>query len=84
MDEVMPVVKDGGSVVIADVRFPNEKLAIEGIGGKVYYVEPYGKSDKSDHISENSLSECDFNEMFIVNNDSDEKALIEEFEKKMR
>jgi len=84
MDEVMPVVKDGGGAVIADVRFPNEKLAIEGIGGKVYYVKPYAEADKSEHISENSLSESDFNEMYIINNDLDEKALIKEFEKKMR
>lgn len=68
LDDIIRLIKEGKKIVIADIRFPNEKLAIEGIGGEVYYVERENNPINNLHVSENSLSESDFDFKHILFN----------------
>jgi hypothetical protein len=70
-------VKNGLPVVIGDVRFPNEKARIEGLGGIVYYINRDIESDG--HESENALSPKDFSEDRVIENDGTVDELIEKF-----
>ena len=74
-------VRNGNSVVIGDVRFPNEKARIEGLGGIVYYIER--DLEINEHSSENSLTKDDFNEDQIIYNNDTVESLIEKFKVKM-
>ena len=74
-------VKNGKPVVIADVRFPNEKTRIEGLGGVVYYIDR--ELEENGHISENSLSPFDFKEGNVIHNNGTLDELINEFKTKI-
>lgn len=60
--------------VIEDVRFPNEKKALEKLGGRVYFVmRPKHFEDISNHACETSLTFTDFPpEKMLVNDLSEE------------
>lgn len=70
IEKITKLISEGKSVAIADIRFPNEKLAIESIGGEVYYIERKDNYNNSEHSSENSLSISDFDTEHIIYNDS--------------
>lgn len=57
------------NVIIDDVRFPNEKEAIEKLGGSVYFIIRPNYFDVSNHISEISLKWQYFNIENIIIND---------------
>lgn len=80
---VISYVELGYRVVIEDVRFPNEKAYIESIGGEVYYVDRKCDDERASHIAENSLSADDFEDPYIIENDSDVDTLISRFEEKL-
>lgn len=56
-------------IIIDDVRFPNEKEAIENIGGEVFFIVRPNYFDVSNHISEISLEWQDFDDYHIIIND---------------
>lgn len=74
----------GYDVVIADVRFPNEKAYIESIGGEVFYVDRECDDERASHIAENSLSAEDFEDIYVIKNDSDVETLISRFEERLK
>lgn len=64
-----------GDVVVDDVRFPNERKAIESLGGEVYYIIRPRMIDVSNHASETSLSYTEFEPDHIIINDGTIKDL---------
>ena len=80
IDRIVAIVHNGGKVAVTDVRFPNEKAKIEGIGGEVYYVDREVDDERASHIAETSLCPSDFDERFVLRNDSDVETLISKFE----
>ena len=80
---IIDAVSKGEKVVVADVRFPNEKAKIESIGGEVYYINRVVEDERVGHIAENSLSPTDFPDEHVLNNDKDVETLISEFEKRL-
>lgn len=66
MRRAMPLVKSGGNVVITDVRFPNEAMAIKESGGLLWRVERPGL-ETSDHASETALDDFALWDEVIVN-----------------
>lgn len=83
MKLVMSYIECGYKVVIADVRFPNEKAYLESVGGEVYYVNRKCDEERASHIAENSLSSDDFDDVHIIENDSDVNTLISRFEERL-
>lgn len=58
-------------IAVDDVRFPNEKQAIEELGGKVFFiVRPKAIKEVSNHPSETALRWTDFDYDRILINDS--------------
>lgn len=56
-------------IAIDDVRFPNEKQAIEEMGGKVFFIIRTSNClDVSNHLSETSLMWNDFDDKNIIIN----------------
>ena len=49
------ILADGGSVVIDDVRFPNEAAMIRELGGELWRIERPGVIYSGDHSSEGGL-----------------------------
>lgn len=56
-------------IVVDDCRFPNEKKALEEIGGITYFIIKPDNKNISNHESETSLKWTDFNYNQIVIND---------------
>lgn len=57
-------------IAVDDVRFPNEVQAIKNMGGEVFFIiRPNWFYDISNHISETSLTWCDFDKSHIIIND---------------
>ena len=56
-------------IIIDDVRFPNERKAVEDLGGTVYFIIRPDCFDISNHISETSLKWHYFNDEIIIIND---------------
>lgn len=79
VDKIMSLRKQNKPVVIGDVRFPNEKLTIEGIGGEVYYVEMKNYEIFNQHPSESSLSVNDFDIDHVIYNEQMPKGNIDLF-----
>lgn len=63
------------NIVIDDVRFPNEKEAIEKLGGRVFFIIRPNYFDISNHISETSLKWQNFKEDNIIINDLSKKSM---------
>ena len=53
--EAQRIMADGGSVVIDDVRFPNEAAMIRDLGGELWRIERPGIAYDGDHSSEGGL-----------------------------
>ena len=68
INEVMKLIDDKSSYVIDDIRFPNEKKAIEERGGDVWFIVRPVINDISNHVSETSLQWQDFGNKIIFNN----------------
>lgn len=67
-------------IAIDDVRFPNEKEAIEKLSGIVFFIVRPNCLSVSNHISEISLLWQDFNDTnVIINNTTDKETLINNF-----
>lgn len=67
---------DNKLITIDDVRFLNEKQAIEQLGGKVFFIIRTSNClNVSNHISENSLHWYDFNDNDIIINNSNVELL---------
>jgi hypothetical protein len=55
--EAQRILADGGSVVIDDVRFPNEATMIRELGGELWRIDRPGVSYDGDHSSESGLED---------------------------
>lgn len=66
-------------VVVDDVRFINEKCAIEKLGGDVFFVVRPNCWDVSNHVSETSLHYSDFKTDKVIINDLQKETMIDEF-----
>lgn len=55
-------------IVIDDVRFPNERKAIESFGGEVFFIINSFNNDVSNHESEKSLLWRDFDAAHVILN----------------
>ena len=64
------------SIVIVDVRFPNEKKFVEEVGTSVHVVRSTGRQDT--HESETALLGASWN--FTITNDGDLSKLMEQTE----
>jgi len=62
--------EDGSKIVIPDVRYFNEVLAIERLGGKVWRVERPGITAVNAHVSEKDLDGYKKFDQVINNNDT--------------
>ena len=51
------IMKDGRSVVIDDVRFPNEAAMIRNLGGELWRIDRPGVSYSGNHSSEGGLED---------------------------
>jgi hypothetical protein len=60
VDLALSRIPDGGKVVFADVRFPNEANAIRDLGGEIWRVEREGVVAANAHISERALDDYMF------------------------
>ena len=66
--------------VVDDVRFPDEKNAVEELGGKCFFiVRPSTIKEATNHLSEISLSWQDFNYENIIINDEGVNYLKKHF-----
>lgn len=75
-------IKPNAKYCIGDCRFPNEKQVIDDLNGTAFYiVRDLNSSDT--HSSECSLSFHDFNENFILYNNSNIDDLINQFKNKI-
>jgi hypothetical protein len=52
VDRVMAKVKPGGKYVITDVRFPNEQVAVQQAGGRVFRIQRPNVGAANAHSSE--------------------------------
>ena len=71
----------GKTVAVDDVRFPNEREAIEGFNGECYFIVRPITSCISNHISETALMWNMFDEKHVIINDSDIDTLSTNFKK---
>jgi hypothetical protein len=55
--EAQRTMADGGSVVIDDMRFPNEAAMIRDLGGELWRIDRPGVSYDGDHSSEGGLED---------------------------
>ena len=55
--ETQRIMNDGGSVVIDDVRFPNEATMIRDLGGELWRIDRPGVIYSGDHSSEGGLED---------------------------
>lgn len=78
VDQALDQIPDGGKVVFADVRFPNEADAIRKLGGKVVRIGRAGVGPANDHISETALDRYEF-DLVISNN-----GTLEDLEEKVK
>lgn len=63
VDAAINRIPDGGKVVFADVRFPNEADAVKALGGEVWRVEREGYGPANEHISEHALDDYLFDSL---------------------
>lgn len=66
-------------IAIDDVRFKNEKEAIEKLGGEVFFIIRPNCFDVSNHISEISLRWQDFDDSHIIINDLPKDVMVNLF-----
>ena len=59
------IMADGGSVVIDDVRFPNEAAMVRDLGGELWRIDRPGVSYDGDHSSEGGLEDITPNRVIV-------------------
>jgi hypothetical protein len=69
------IMNNGGSVVIDDVRFPNEATMIRDLGGELWRIERPGITYSGDHSSEGGLEDITPDRVII--NDGSIDQLLE-------
>lgn len=69
-EDIKRYLSEGKLVAVDDVRFPNEKKAIEELGGICYFIVRPINNNVSNHVSETSLVWNMFDENHIIINDS--------------
>lgn len=68
-------------ITIDDVRFPNERKAIEELGGRVFFIINTFNMEVSNHISETSLTWRDFGaQNIILNTEYNEELFKKKFQ----
>ena len=68
---------NGKTVAVDDVRFPNERKAIEELGGECFFIIRPINTNISNHISETALTWNMFDDKHIILNESS----LDKFEK---
>lgn len=79
IESLLSKIQPGKKYCIGDVRFLNEKIAIENLGGKCFFIiRPFKNNyyDISNHVSETELNWTYFNDRCILINDSTINNLI--------
>ena len=72
---------DTDLVCVDDVRFPNERKAIEKLGGKVFFIiRPDLTIGVSNHESETSLTWPEFNDDSVILNMFSKQFMFDEFD----
>lgn len=66
-------------VLVDDVRFPNEREAIERVGGDVFFIIRTQSRIFTNHSAETSLKWQDFNPKNVIINNRDENTLTTNF-----
>ena len=66
-------------ICIDDVRFPNEREAIETLDGVCYFIIRPQCEVMSNHSSETSIRWQDFDPAHIIINEADEKTMMDSF-----
>lgn len=66
-------------VCIDDVRFPNERKAVEDLGGKVFFIIRPQTETMTNHSAETSLKWFEFDHNSVIINDVDEITLQDNF-----
>lgn len=82
IDKTIETIKSYGedrTIVVDDVRFPNEKRKIEGLGGDVFFVIRPNCWDVSNHMSETALSYEDFAPNRVIINEYSKEDMVEYF-----
>ncbi len=64
-EKIRRLMGEGFSVVVDDVRFPNEYQAILDMGGKMVHVVRPGLLDATGHVSEGALDRHEFDLMWV-------------------
>lgn len=75
-------------ICVGDVRFPNEKLMIEEMGGNVWFITRPSLTNVSNHSSETSIRWNDCKDVIVNNGEkkgliSRWEAFIEDYDKKL-
>lgn len=78
-EDLKKYISEGKTVAIDDVRFPNEREAIEELGGECFFIIRPMNIGISNHISETSLIWCMFDENHIIINEDSLETLKENF-----
>jgi hypothetical protein len=78
--KIVECIGNNQKVVIDDIRFDNERKMVEELGGEVYYIIRDNFKINSEHASENSLCENEFDKKYIIHNDGS----IEDLNQKIR
>lgn len=79
VEEIKQHLSNGKTVAVDDVRFPNEREAIEELGGVCYFVIRPIIQGVSNHISETSLSWDMFDKEHVILNQYNAESMETEF-----
>lgn len=77
IEDIKMYISNGKTVAVDDVRFPNERKAIEELGGECFFIIRPINANISNHISETALTWNMFDDKHIILNESS----LDKFEK---
>lgn len=78
-EDLKKYISEGKTVAIDDVRFPNEREAIEELGGECFFIVRPMNISVSNHISETALIWDMFDEKHIIINEDSLETFKENF-----
>jgi hypothetical protein len=78
--DIKSYISNGKTVAVDDVRFPNERKAIEELGGECFFIIRPINANISNHISETALTWNMFDEKHIIINEDTLNEFKENFE----
>lgn len=78
-DDIKKYLENGKIIAVDDVRFPNERKAIEELGGVCYYIVRPMNICVSNHESETSLTWNMFDDRHIIINEDSLQTFIDNF-----